>query len=254
MSARQAIADTGITLPWDTTIGRVLDRITDADPGKTFVEIGGASYSYRDVREGVLRTTSMFREMGVQHGDRVCLFMPNCIEYLYCWFGLSELGAISVPINTAYRRDETAYILNNAEAVALVTDPSLADVAGAAADLAPSIRHRILRGDEPTSSPYSSTGEGQGGGEMAGWTSFSTAFNNAAPLADRPDVSPDDVSMLVYTSGTTGNPKGVMVTHRMYAAAGQGFAHWTRATDDDRFFTCLPFYHANIQYLSLIHI
>ena len=251
MSAQQAITDTGTSLPWDTTIGQVLDRITEADPDKTFVEIGGASYSYGEVRDGVLRTASMFREMGVEHGDRVGLFMPNAIEYLYCWFGLSELGAISVPINTAYRRDETAYILNNAEAVALVTDPSLADVAGAAADLAPSIRHRILRGEEPTSSPSPSTGEGRGGGERAaGWTSFREAFASAAPLADRPEVSPDDVSMLVYTSGTTGNPKGVMVTHRMYAAAGQGFKHWTQATSDDRFFTCLPFYHANIQYYS----
>ena len=235
MSALKATAETEATLPWETTIGRVLDRITEADPGKTFVEIGGASYSYREVRESVLRTAAMFRGMGVRHGDRVCLFMPNAIEYLYCWFGLSELGAISVPINTAYRRDETAYILNNAEAVALVTDPSLADVAGAAADLAPSIRHRILRGDEPAGD---------------GWTSFSEAFNRAVPLADRPEVSPDDVSMLVYTSGTTGNPKGVMVTHRMYAAAGQGFRYWTQATPDDRFFTCLPFYHANIQYYS----
>ena len=250
MSAQQATTETGTLMPWDTTIGEVLDRITDGDPDKTFIEVGGASYSYGDVREGVRRTAAMFREMGVQHGDRVGLFMPNCVEYLYCWFGLSELGAVSVPINTAYRRDETAYILNNAEAVALVTDPSLADVAGAAADLAPSIRHRILRGDEPTSSPSPSTGEGRGGGERAGWTSFREAFDRAAPLADRPEVSPDDVSMLVYTSGTTGNPKGVMVTHRMYAAAGQGFRHWTQATSDDRFFTCLPFYHANIQYYS----
>ncbi len=250
MSTHQDTAQSEATLPWDTTIGQVLDRITDADPDKTFVEIAGASYSYGEIRDGVLRTAAMFREMGVQHGDRVCLFMPNAIEYLYCWFGLSELGAISVPINTAYRRDETAYILNNAEAVALVTDPSLAEVAGAAADLAPSIRHRILRGDDPTSSPSLSTREGRGGGERAGWTSFSEAFNRAKPLADRPEVSPDDVSMLVYTSGTTGNPKGVMVTHRMYAAAGQGFRHWTQATPDDRFFTCLPFYHANIQYYS----
>ena len=235
MSAQQATTDTAATLPWDITIGQVIDRITENDPGKTFVEIGGASYSYGQVRDGVLRTAAMFREMGVQHGDRVCLFMPNCIEYLYCWFGLSELGAISVPINTAYRRDETAFILNNAEAVAVVSDPTLDEVAGAAADLAPSIRHRIIRGDGPVPD---------------GWASFRDGFERAAPLTAFPGVSPDDVSMLVYTSGTTGNPKGVMVTHRMYAAAGQGFAHWTQATSDDRFFTCLPFYHANIQYYS----
>ncbi len=235
MSAQQTLAGTGTPLPWETTIGRVLDRITDANPGKPFVEIGGKSYSYGEIRDGALRTAAMFRDMGVGKGDRVCLFMPNCVEYLYCWFGLSELGAISVPVNTAYRRDETAYILNNAEAVAIVTDPSLTGVAGAAADLAPSIRHRILRGGEPA------------GGA---WASFREAFDRATPLVDRPEVSPDDVSMLVYTSGTTGNPKGVMVTHLMYAAAGQGFAHWTQATANDRFFTCLPFYHANIQYYS----
>ena len=56
--------------------------------------------------------------------------------------------------------------------------------------------------------------------------------------------------MLVYTSGTTGNPKGVMLTHQMYVASGQGFAHWTEASSDDRFFTCLPFFHANAQYYS----
>ncbi len=246
MSTEQATSDTSTKLPWDTTIGDVLDRITDADPDKTFVEIGGVSYSYGEIREGVLRTAAMFREMGVNHGDRVCLFMPNAIEYLYCWFGLSVLGAISVPINTAYRRDETAYILNNAEAVALVTDPSLAAVAGAAADLAPGIRHRILRGEVDALTPTLSQGERR----QEGWTSFTEAFDRATPLADRPEVSPDDVSMLVYTSGTTGNPKGVMVTHRMYAAAGQGFRYWTQATPDDRFFTCLPFYHANIQYYS----
>ena len=234
MTANRQYAESETPLPWESTIGRVMEGVAVADPGKTFVEIGGAGYSYGDFRDGVLRTAAMFRELGVGRGDRVCLLMPNCIEYLYCWFGLSELGAISVPINTAYRRDETAYILNDAGAVALVADSSLADVAGAAADLAPGIRHRIARGDDAP----------------AGWTSFSDAFAAAAPGVAPSEVTPDDVSMLVYTSGTTGNPKGVMVTHRMYVAAGQGFAHWTQATPGDRFFTCLPFYHANIQYYS----
>ena len=234
MTANRQYAESETPLPWESTIGRVLEGVAVADPGKTFVEIGGAAYSYGDFRDGVLRTAAMFRDLGVGRGDRVCLLMPNCIEYLYCWFGLSELGAISVPINTAYRRDETAYILNDAGAVALVADSSLADVAGAAADLAPGIRHRIVRGDDAP----------------AGWTPFRDAFAAASPLAAAPEVTPDDVSMLVYTSGTTGNPKGVMVTHRMYVAAGQGFSHWTQATPGDRFFTCLPFYHANIQYYS----
>ena len=240
MTANRQYAESETPLPWESTIGRALERVAVADPGKTFVEIGGAAYSYGDFRDGVLRTAAMFRELGVGRGDRVCLLMPNCIEYLYCWFGLSELGAISVPINTAYRRDETAYILNDAGAVALVADSSLADVAGAAADLAPGIRHRIVRGPEPDDNDA----------PAAGWTAFSDAFAAAAPGVAPSEVTPDDVSMLVYTSGTTGNPKGVMVTHRMYVAAGQGFAHWTQATPDDRFFTCLPFYHANIQYYS----
>ena len=240
MTANRQCAESETLLPWESTIGRALEGVAVADPGKTFVEIGGAGYSYGDFRDGVLRTAAMFRDLGVGRGDRVCLFMPNCIEYLYCWFGLSELGAISVPINTAYRRDETAYILNDAGAVALVADSSLADVAGAAADLAPGIRHRIVRRPEPDDNDA----------PAAGWTSFRDAFGAASPGVAPLEVTPDDVSMLVYTSGTTGNPKGVMVTHRMYVAAGQGFAHWTQATPGDRFFTCLPFYHANIQYYS----
>ena len=83
-----------------------------------------------------------------------------------------------------------------------------------------------------------------------GWTDFSEALTRAEELSDPPEISPDDISMLVYTSGTTGNPKGVQVTHLMYVAAGQGFAHWTEASPDDRFFTCLPFFHANAQYYS----
>ncbi len=220
---------------WEKDLAEFLRAVVRRDPDKVFVEMHGRKLTYREFEERVNATASLFQGIGVGHGDRVCLFMPNCLEYLYCWFGLSSVGAIGVPINTAYKRDETAYILNDAGASALVADSGLVDIAEQAADLAPSIEHRLLvrEGEGPT-----------------GWTRFSDALGSAPSLENASQVSPDDISMLVYTSGTTGNPKGVMVTHKMYVAAGQGFAHWTQASPDDRFFTCLPFFHANVQYYS----
>ncbi len=229
-------------LPWESSLGDFFDLAVEKSPDKIFVEILGQQFTYRQVQQGALRTAAMFQSMGVNQGDRVCLFMPNCPEYLFCWFGLSILGAIGVPVNTAYKRDEMAFLLNDAEAKALVAHQTLVTVAQEAAALAPSVEHKLLvedRGDAASSEDITS-----------GWTSFSQALSEAAVLASRPEVAPDSVCMLVYTSGTTGNPKGVMVTHQMYVAAGQGFADWTKAKPEDRFFTCLPFYHANIQYYS----
>ncbi|HIM37530.1 MAG TPA: hypothetical protein EYM38_05820, partial [Dehalococcoidia bacterium] len=132
-----------------------------------------------------------------------------------------------------------AFILNDAEAKALVAHQTLVSVAEEAAALAPSIEYKLLV--EP---------DNPGEDNLSGWTVFTQALDQAAELTPRPKVDPDSVCMLVYTSGTTGSPKGVMVTHKMYVAAGQGFSQWTKATPEDRFFTCLPFYHANIQYYS----
>ena len=221
---------------WEKSLGEFLLSAVERTPDKVFVEISGQSVTYAQFNQHALQAAGMFRSKGISHGDRVCLFLPNCTEFLFCWFGLSILGAISVPINTAYKRDETAYILNNAEAVALVAHDSLLPVAQEAATLAPSLLHRLAVGaEEPL---------------PEGWNSFSQGLNEAIPESLQTDVVPSDISMLVYTSGTTGNPKGVQVTHEMYVAAGQGFAHWTQATPDDRFFTCLPYFHANVQYYS----
>ena len=221
---------------WHMTLGELLDAATRRQPDQVFLEISGEKITFSRFQRSARRTAAMFQGMGITKGDRVCLFLPNCPEFIYCWFGLSLLGAISVPINTAYKRDETAYILNNAEASALVAHESLQTVAHEAANLAPSVTHRLLVGDDST--------------QAGGWTAFNRPSNNQPDLHASPEVAPQDMSMLVYTSGTTGNPKGVRMTHQMYVAAGQGFAHWTQASSEDRFFTCLPFFHANAQYYS----
>ena len=237
---------------WEMSLGEFLAQSVRRNPGKVYLQIAGQQITYQEFYSKVRRTASLFRDMGVGRGDRVCLFLPNVPEFHYCWFGLSLIGAISVPVNVAYRRDESAYIFDNAGARAVVAHTTLLPVADAAADISPTVTHRIevktSPSSEETQAPSSATDAGQD--VYGGWTDFSEALSRAEELSDPPEISPDDISMLVYTSGTTGNPKGVQVTHLMYVAAGQGFAHWTEASADDRFFTCLPFFHANAQYYS----
>jgi crotonobetaine/carnitine-CoA ligase len=219
---------------WEKSLGEFLEFVTGAYPDKVFIEIAGQEITYRQFMQKCRKAASMFRSLGIGHGDRVCLFLPNVPEVLYTWFGLSLIGGIAVTINTAYRRDEMAYILNNAEAAALVAHQDLIDVATQAADIAPCVRHRLL----------------VDGDAADRWQAYGQLLSDAEELVELPPVSPTDISMLQYTSGTTGNPKGVQVTQQMYVSAGQGFALWTQATADDRFFTCLPYFHANAQYYS----
>ena len=219
---------------WEKSLGEFLEIVTAVHHDQVFVEIDGQQITYGRFMRRCRQAASMFRSLGIGHGDRVCLFLPNVPEVLYTWFGLSLIGGIAVTINTAYRRDEMAYILNNAEASALVAHDDLADIATQAADVAPCVQHRLAVGGNPAD----------------GWQDYGQMLDGSPELTELPAVAPTDVSMLQYTSGTTGNPKGVQVTHQMYVSAGQGFALWTQATADDRFFTCLPYFHANAQYYS----
>ena len=222
-------------LMWEMTLSELLGKAVDRNPDKIFLEISGQKFTYRRFQSLVAKVAEMFQAMGLRKGDRVCLFLPNCPEFLLCWFGLSTMGAICVPVNTAYQRDEAAYIMNDSGAKALVAHSSLLQVAGQAAALATALQWKLAV---------------DAGDALDGWLNFSDRLAQVDTVSGFPEVSPDDVSMLVYTSGTTGDPKGVMVTHQMYVAAGQGFGHWTQATSEDRFFTCLPYFHANTHYYS----
>ena len=242
---------------WEMSLGEFLAQAVGRDPSKVFLQIAGQTITYGEFYSRVKRTAAMFSGMGIRRGDRVCLFLPNVPEFHYCWFGLSLIGAISVPVNTAYKRDESAYIFDNAGATAVVSHTSLVEVAEQAARISPTLRHKLLvttildseslDSESPDSKRESAPADSE---FLTGWREFSATLSEVTELTDLPKVLPQEISMLVYTSGTTGNPKGVQVTHLMYVAAGQGFAHWTEASSDDRFFTCLPFFHANAQYYS----
>ena len=232
------VPDDPARLPWAMTLGELVDKAASRDPSKVYLYYQDHRVTYRELLDCSLRTASLFRELGISHGDRVCVTLPNCREVLYIWMGLARLGAICVPINTAYKQAEMAYILNNAEAQALISHHSTIEVAQEAARHCPSLEEMVV--------------VAAGGETYPGWKDFWALWGDAPllPAQVAEQVAPRDISMLVYTSGTTGDPKGVTITHEMYVAAGQGFATWTNATPEDRFFTCLPYFHANVQYYS----
>ena len=229
--------------PWNMSIGEFFRNAVKENSTGVFIEISGEKITYQECFDRSLQTAAMFREFGITKGDRVALFLPNCPEFLYCWFGLSMIGAISVPINTAYKKDETFYILDNSDASALVAHQTLLSVAVPAGQMSKNLKAQLYVLDGNVGGLETIT-------NMKDWKEFYECWDSQ-PSGDLDNtVLPDDISMLVYTSGTTGNPKGVQVTHLMYVAAGQGFAYWTHATSRDRFFTCLPYFHANAQYYS----
>ncbi len=226
---------------WQMTLGEFLDEATTPNPHNVYLYFQDHQVTYHELRERSLRAASLFREMGVGKGDRVCLFSPNNAECLYIWMGLARLGAICVPINTAFKHEEMAFILNDAQPKVLVSHSTLLDVADRARHELTSLQRLLVIAE----------GE-QDLGNFPEWLRFQPLLQRSPPFSGGENVTPENPSMLVYTSGTTGNPKGVIITHQMYVAAGQGFATWTEASDQDRFFTCLPFYHANIQYYSIM--
>ena len=221
---------------WSMTIGEFLDGAASLNPRKTYLYFRGREVSFREFKDRSLRAATLFRELGIGRGDRVALFLPNCPEFLYSWMGLSRLGAICVPINTAYKEEEGAFVLSSCGAKVLLAHQTLLGVAQQMRELSPAVEKVLVVNDD--------------GESLHGFKDFLQELRKRPPLSEPAEVTPQDISMLLYTSGTTGRPKGVIVTQEMYVAAGQGFATWVGATSEDRFFTCLPLYHGNAQYYS----
>ena len=163
---------------------------------------------------------------------RVCFFLPNCPEYLYGWLGLAKIGAVLVSINTNYRTEETRYIVNHSEASSILVHSSLAEIVEKIRPETPTLKNFLLIGNDFKNSDY---------------VSFEGALRNTSTKLKAIDIREEDVCEIMYTSGTTGPSKGVIMTHKYWILNGYGFRYPMEVTPDDRLFTCLPFFHANAQ-------
>ncbi|WP_320780588.1 long-chain fatty acid--CoA ligase [Streptomyces sp. CRN 30] len=181
----------------DQGIGSWPARRARKTPGRTAVVHGDRRYTYRELYGRVLRLARALRDLGVVHGDRVAYLGPNHPAFLETLFAAGTLGAVFVPLNTRLAAPELAYQLADSGSTVLVHDATA--LAGTAGTAGTAVKHRIVLG-APT--------EG-----AAGYEELLGGTGDAPPAPPDGSVGPDDPCLIMYTSGTTGRPKGAVLTH-----------------------------------------
>lgn len=197
-----------------------------------FSTTDGESLTWRQAAEDVDRAAGFFSAIGVRGGDRVALFLPNGTAFLRAWLGLGRLGATAVLLNTELRGSFLRHQLVNSEVELAVVDGSLLEAVLAVAAEVPGLRRVVVVGP--------SVGRGAGPFEAIDWSQWRTA----APFTGRyPDAH--ETFCIMYTSGTSGPAKGVVMPHAHCTLYGIGAAEAIGLTPEDRYYITLPMFHAN---------
>jgi long-chain acyl-CoA synthetase len=185
----------------------------------------GTSYTFGRFVEITDRMSGAIRTLGVAPGDRVALLHPNHSDLILAYFAIVRAGAVAVPINPLYTPREISYILQDSGACCLVSTrfflPSIEEVLPSSR----SVRTTIIK---------------QGGELLADAMERQVGRVKGGFQAER---DPDDLAFIFYTSGTTGNPKGVMLTHRNITFGGANTAQNYGLHEDDTALVCLPLVH-----------
>ena len=198
-----------------------------------------ATYSYRAFNELIDQTANMFLSQGVERGEHVAVQMHTCPEFLMCLFGLAKIGAVLVPMNEQYLQAECEYALDMCSTRRAVVEPCYVELYDAI--------HAGGRLDQGIIVARSESGK-----EAMGYPLFSELVAAEGTELEVPsDLSPDDPCEILFTSGTTSNPKGVILTHGNMVYSGY-YGDWeTAMTSEDRMFSTMPACHSNFQLAAL---
>jgi len=188
----------------------------------------GLRYTYAEFFDRCDRWSSALQAYGIVRGDRVAYIAPNTHALLESFYSVTQIGAIVVPINFRLTPDDYAYIINHSGArIVCVHADQLAAVARIR-NRCPDVEHFVALE-----------------GAQAGFLDYERVLAAASGDVRRPEIDEDDLISLNYTSGTTADPKGVMITHRNAYMNCIGTLVAIHLTPDDRYLWTLPMFHAN---------
>ena len=209
-----------------------LRRAAKLYPTKTAIIDGPRRITYREFQERVNQLAHALQELGIEEGDRVCILSPNSHFFLESYYGVTQLGAIIVPLNYRLVASDHEYIINHAGVKAVLVDYDYTKLIDGLRPKLKTVEHWIVAQDD--------------GPAPEGWTAWEQLIAGKPVTATAPvEQDENDTLSLNYTSGTTARPKGVMLTHRnCYINAYNFIAHLRIQHDDVELWT-LPMFHAS---------
>jgi len=201
---------------------------------KVGVVDGERRFTYAEFGERVNRLSNALLSLGIEKGDRVATIEVNTHRLLEMYYGVPQIGAVLLPINVRLSPGEIAYILNDAEARCLILNEDLAPLVEPIEDELKTMEKYILMRDVTPGARLTIKGE-----------EYEGLLARSSSLLDRDfGLDEKDPAEMFYTSGTTGNPKGVIATHRMCYIAALNFL-LEDVTDRSVFLHAVPLFHAN---------
>lgn len=206
MNATNARVEAALEASLPATVGHLLRVAADTEPDRVAFSFfdHDVAVTYSELDELVRRVAHGLTDLGVRKGSHVALMLPNCLEFPVTWLAISWIGAVSVQVNPAFTASELDYVLSDADVDFVVIDRQSVDAFEAMQQRSARLpdANVVVRDSDATTAGYN------------GWK----ALVAAEPMSEEPpdDVGSHDLMTLLYTSGTTGFPKGCMLDHRYW--------------------------------------
>jgi fatty-acyl-CoA synthase len=234
------------------TLHEFLTATADAHPQEEALVISGRRLTWAELRDNVREVAQGLHALGISRGDHVAVCMGNSLEWVIFFYAAASIGAVTVPVNTRFKADEILYCLKQADVKLLfVTDRFLKiDFIAMLSGICPGLNRQL---PDPAL-PLLHTVVVLGKDVPRGAIGFADLLTKGAVHGEPwpPDVHPDNVLLMQFTSGTTSYPKGVMLTHDNMLRNATHIAARFNLKAKDRYYSARPFYHVAGTTLSLL--
>lgn len=228
------------------TLRDMWDELARLDSEKTaliFEDCKGGirEFTYPQFNEEINKTANLFLDLGIKKDEKVAIQLNNSPEFLMCWFGLAKIGAVLVPLNTKYTQEEVGYIINTCGAATVVIEQEFLPIyCSNKPNNDIGIKNILLTRSEK---------------QIPGTVNF-VEYKEKQPgkLKESRSLSSDDVAEILFTSGTTSRPKGVVLTHCNLLYAGIFTAWQIGLRHEDRYLTIMPAFHVDFQLNALMPV